>query len=621
MSIDSECSLIQHIAGDLVSEGWTLWRDTALSAVADTNAFLQDLQDVNLTPISTAIEFDIPVDLGVPFDKPLVPAEPDLIFQNVVPPNDVNIPDLSLIDFEAAPDFDAVPPALSIIPVPGDLEAEAPVGPPDSVAIVLPDVPVIVLPDVPLLEDITLPLVPTTTIPVFAGVEPTLDIDVPPNTFDFVYEDYVAQLPTLVTTINTLLGGGTGLPPAIWDALWERARDREQVTGDKLIQEVTDDWASRGFSLPGGVLDKKIVAARQEVQNASNTLSRDIAIKEAEMEVENVRFAVAQGIAYETMYISLHNQKMQLTFESARYAMEVVVQLFNSEIAYQNIQLQTYLANVQVYKTLIEAEMLEIEVYKAQLEGQKLVGDINQQYVVLYNSTIQGLLAEVEIYKGELEGVNALVNVNRSEIEAFTAQVEAFTAEVDAKDSEVKMYAARIGAEESKVNLYNSEVNAFAGLVGAYKTENDSLIAQEQLKLQNNEFTLEKFKAQIQKYSAYIDAEAKRVTSGVGVYDGQARMYTAELGAEQSRVVADSRQFDLALQEGKTETSVELSEAQLNIDQLLRTMSLEIEKAKTLSQVQSQLAASAMSAVNLSAAVSEAAQNSSSCSTNTSTEI
>jgi hypothetical protein len=168
----------------------------------------------------------------------------------------------------------------------------------------------------------------------------------------------------------------------------------------------------------------------------------------------------------------------------------------------------------------------------------------------------------------------------------------------------------------AKAEIYSTEIDAFTGLVTAYKTGNEAQIAAKRLEIENNGFKLEKFRTKVAKYSVDIDAEAKRVASGVGIYEGQTRMYAAELGAEQARVVADSRQYDLALETAKSQTQIELAEASMNIEQVLRTLNLELDKNKTILTVQAQLAAAAMSAVNLSASISEQAQNSSSCSTN-----
>lgn len=610
------CGLVQHIAGDIVSSGWTKWGNYADEALAATEAFFGDIQDLNLTPVLTNIDFSVPAELGVPFAKPTSPTDPNITFDSVTSPGDVDVPSVVLPNFADAPVNTAVAPTLALPNAPPSLDAEVPTDAPTPSAIVIPDAPVITLPTEPTLRDLTLPAVPTVSLPTFTATAPLNDIAVPGNTFDFAYEDYTTQMPTLVTRIQEMLSGGTGLPAAIWNALWEKARGREDLTAAKAVAEATDEWAGRGFSMPSGVLDKNIQGIRQDNQDASNQLSRDIAIEQAKMEVENIRFAVAQGIAYEGQYINLHMQEMQLAYDTSKATLEAAISVFNAQVSMYNTDVQAYIAEANVHRTLIEAEMANIELYKAQLEGQKLIGDINQQDIDLYTARIGALLSEIEIYKGELDGVRTLVEVDKTQVESFTARVGAFEAQVRANESEVKAYSERVGAELAKSEIYSTEIDAFSSLVTAYKTGNEAQIAAKQLEIQNNGFKLEKFKTKVTKYAAEIDAEAKRVSSSVGIYDGKARVYAADLSAEQARVIADSRQYDLALETAKSQTQIELSEAQLNIDQVLRILNLELDKNKTILSVQAQLAAAAMSAVNMSASVNESAANSSSCSVN-----
>jgi len=610
------CGLVQHIAGDILNEGWVKWGNYADQALINTEEFFTDIQELALTPVLTNIDFSVPAELGVPFAKPTAPTDPNITFDSVASPGDVDVPSVVLPSFQDAPVNTAVAPTLALPNAPGALDAEVPTDAPIASVVTIPDAPVITLPTEPTLRDLTLPSVPTVTLPTFTATAPINTAVSPGNTFSYEYEDYTTQMPTLVARIKEMLAGGTGLPAAIWNALWEKARGREDLTAAKAVAEATDEWAGRGFSLPAGVLDKTIQGIRQDNQDASNQLSRDIAIEQAKMEVENIRFAVSQGIAYEGQYINLHMQEMQLAYETAKYTVEAAISVYNAQISAYNAELQAYIAETQVHRTLIEAEMANIELYKAQLEGQKLIGDINQQDIDLYTARIGALLSEIEIYKGELDGVRTLVEVDKVQVDTFTARVGAFEAQVRANESEVKAYSERVAAEMAKSEIYSTEIEAFSSLVTAYKTGNEAQIAAKRLEIENNGFKLEKFRTKVAKYGAEVDAEAKRVAASVGIYDGQARVYAADLSAEQARVVADSRQYDLALETAKSQTDIELKEAQINIEQVLRTLNLELDKNKTILSVQAQLAAAAMSAVNMSASVSESAANSSSCSVN-----
>lgn len=608
--------LIQHIAGNLVSDGWKDWGDLAKDAFNDVSDFFTDLENLTFTPINPNIDFDVDANLGTPFTKPLVPDDPDLSFDPVDGPGNIAIPEISAPIITEPPDFTGSAPVITLPTPPEDLAAEAPTDAPTIGEVTLPTAPVIVIPAEPTLDDITLPDVPDITLPAFTDTAPILDAVAPGNTFNFTYEEYSKSLPELQTEIQRMLAGGTGLPDVIWQALWDKARSREDVTAVKLVQEITDEWAARGFTLPAGVLDAKIEAARQQNQDAANQLSRDIAIQQAQMEQVNIQFAVTQGIAYENLLIGLHFQKMQLTYEVARFTLEAAISIFNAKIALYNAEMQGYMTEAQVYKTRIEAETINVELYRAQLEGQKLIGELNLQDIEIYKARLDALMTHIEVYKGELEGVKTQVDVDKTRVDAFKAQVEAYGEQVRARGTDIQAYAEQIRGEIAKSDIYEAEVNAFASLVNAYKTNNDAKIDSKRIELELSSQHIDKFRVQVEKYNAELNAEAKRVDAGTRIYDGKTRMYSAELSAEQARVSSDTRHFELALREAQSKADIEVKEAQMKIEELLRILSLELDKTKTLMSVQSQLAASALSAVNLSASVSESASNSTSCSTN-----
>lgn len=92
--------------------------------------------------------------------------------------------------------------------------------------------------------------------------------------------------------------GGTGLPAAIEQAIFDRARSRviqEQLTGEAQIY---DDFASRGFSMPQGVMLARIDRLRDTALGKSAAVSSEIAIEQAKLEVENLKFAIERAAQY-----------------------------------------------------------------------------------------------------------------------------------------------------------------------------------------------------------------------------------------------------------------------------------------------------------------------------------
>lgn len=95
-----------------------------------------------------------------------------------------------------------------------------------------------------------------------------------------------------------IFDGGTGLPPAIEQAIYDRARSR--IVAEQLSQEgqLYDTFASRGFSMPQGALLAGIERLRDQSLVRVAESSKDIAIEAAKIEVDNLKFAIEQAANY-----------------------------------------------------------------------------------------------------------------------------------------------------------------------------------------------------------------------------------------------------------------------------------------------------------------------------------
>lgn len=96
--------------------------------------------------------------------------------------------------------------------------------------------------------------------------------------------------------VNSITSGGTGISAAVEDQIWQRGRDRVIADGMRAESQTLNEFASRGFSLPSGVLAARLQENRFAQLGKTQELSRDAAIKQADMTVENLRFAVNLAI-------------------------------------------------------------------------------------------------------------------------------------------------------------------------------------------------------------------------------------------------------------------------------------------------------------------------------------
>lgn len=90
--------------------------------------------------------------------------------------------------------------------------------------------------------------------------------------------------------------GGAGINPQVERQIW--ARDRDRITQEYAAQErdLISSFAARGFPLPPGAAFGAVQQVRADAAAKISGASRDLAIKQMDLEVEHVRFAIDKAI-------------------------------------------------------------------------------------------------------------------------------------------------------------------------------------------------------------------------------------------------------------------------------------------------------------------------------------
>jgi hypothetical protein len=100
----------------------------------------------------------------------------------------------------------------------------------------------------------------------------------------------------IAATVNMMTNNGTGLDPVIVDQMWQRGRDRTIADGLRMESQTLNEFASRGFILPSGAMAYRLQEDRYKALQQIKDLNRDMTIREMEIAVENLRFAVEQAL-------------------------------------------------------------------------------------------------------------------------------------------------------------------------------------------------------------------------------------------------------------------------------------------------------------------------------------
>ena len=568
--------------------------DAATSAV---NGFQQALNASIYTPPTVNVQWQT---LAAPNLPPIpdMPALPDIDL--TVPANMPGALDATMGNVQID-DFDVEAPVLNFPATPTLTIGTAPVLPMVR-DVAVPDAPTIVLPDAPKFLALQ-----THT---FGGINlhedwldklddiPTLSIMQP---VPFSYSPgakYASQLlDNLKATLNARIQGGTGLAPAVEQAIWDRARDRETMLALAKEQEVLRGAEALGCALPSGVMAGQLADARREYHDKLSGLSRDIAIKQAEMEQANLQQATTLALQLETTLLDDCYKLEMLAFETAKTAADNAIAAHNAAIEHFKALLAGYQAYASAYDTVIKAELNKVEVFKALLSAEETKANINRALVERFKAEIDGAMAAVQIYQARVGAAKTLVELEGTRIQAGAEQVKAFVATVNAETAKADMYRAAVGAEGTKVEAFRALTGAYAAKVGAQAEKARVEIAKLGARVQAKGLEWDGWKALLAAESAKVEAAARQSSVMVDGYRAGAAASEAQAGAYMRRWEADIKQYEAG-------TNITLQAAKINTDAVLHANDARMEAAKVGLATSSQRLASAWSMVSAAASIS-----------------
>ena len=537
--------------------------------------------------------------------KPLIPT---LSLGSRILPSQLEIvapPAISITG--SVPTFTEADPVINIPTLPSSLSVTVPVK--DFVvdtSTSFPVAPSTTLPSVPSLLSLNLPTPDAIALPIFDHVFPTSNsLLVPSVTFSFVENAYTDSLLDKVRSeLLTRLSGGTGLNPTVEAAIWNRGRDREARASLLAERTLLVDRSAAGFSRPTGAAMAALELVVQETQSKIIDLSRDIMIKQAELEQENIKTSIQQTIALEDILIREHNNVAQRSFEVAKYTQDVAIEIFKVQVNKYNSEVEAYKAYSVAYTSRVQAELAKIEIFKAKIEAEKLKGDINEQNIKIYLAQLEGVKSNVEIYKAVISSVSEKLKAEALKIEIYKSDIEAYTAQVKAKSEEYSMYSEQIKGELAKVSIYESKVKAFASRIEAYATQAEVQVKSTNADISIQELKIKKYEADINAFIKQVQADQLVYQSAVDLYKGQSEMYLADVGLNKASAELALKSAENTITQNKYKSDIGIQNAQINLESLKAAYMGSIEATKAAGTIYSQLSSSALSAINVSASVS-----------------
>lgn len=581
---------------EVVATSFDTAKTYASAAQSSLTGFTNALNTSLYTPPTISVAWNAIAAPALP-SLPNVPALPAILFVAPTAPGPWTLvePIITIDDFnEAAPTLNLpAAPTVSYGAVP-----------------VIPSVGAVAIPAAPTLAAVSVPSYLALSTPTFGGVNlrpdyltrleniPTLNLVAPtPYSYSMGAQYASTLLAALKARLLERMTGGSGLSPAVEQAIWDRARSRETQLGLANEAEIMRNSEAFGFQLPTGVLTAQLRQARQGYFDKLSGLSREVAIKQADMEQENMKSAISQGMDLEGKLIDYSLKMEQLSFDTAKGAADNAIQSYNAQIEQFKALLSGYQIYAVAYKTIIDAELAKVEVYKAELQGEQTKAQINVSLVQQYKAQIEAGLAYVEIYKAQVGAANTLIQLEQTKISAAGEQIKGYVAQVNAETAKVEAYKAGVQAETTKVDVYRVKADAFRARTGAQAEKARAEVSRYSALAQAKT-------AEWQGYTARIEAERSRIaalgTQSNVLLDG----YKAGAAAVEATASMHTRIFETRIKDYEASQQIAIQTAKVNGDFVIAANNSRLDAAKVGAQVYAQLTASAYGMVNASASVS-----------------
>jgi hypothetical protein len=512
---------------------------------------------------------------------------------------------ISLSDFDVTiPDF-VLPAPVVMPPDPAPLDESGKPDRPDfNTNIPIPDAPAISMPEMDTLAQIDIPDFIFPELPLFGGVAPTFDEARPNTALIWAEPTYASEdLDDLIYRIRAMLAGGTGLPDNIQLALFDAARSREAATALEAEQGAFDAFASKGFSMPPGMLAAAVQKAIEKSRDAQNALQRDLLTKAATWEIENIRVAVERGLGLETLLVNKFNNMAQRQFEAAKFSVEQEINVFNSMVTLFNAKQNAYRVAADVYKILIDGQLAKVEVFKAQVQGAVAKGQLNEQLVRVFQAKLQGVQQIVEVYKARMQAAQVQSDVVKNIISAYEQDVKAWGTKINAEKERFQAYYELVRAKAEISRSVEWQARAFEATV-------NGLVAKSTNKVRYVEAKTAAIRASVEKWRAAIEDAQRKTTATLDSIRARASAYSADVQryAEEIKGVNEARHTDLLISEARLRNNlayfeVLTKEYDAAQQRLLDELKLREAGLEAAARTTAQLAAGAMSAIHVQASV------------------
>ena len=415
----------------------------------------------------------------------------------------------------------------------------------------------------------------------------------------------------LAKVLHNIRNGGTGLDAQVEGDIYWQHLNRTLDENDKLIQQASNYWSARGFTLPPGMLSAKINEINAQISRNNLSASKDITISQAELAQKNTHFFIDKGVQLEGMLREFFIQQVNATLQAQRAIAENAIAIYDAAIRKYNYFLEEFKTYLAKYDAEIRLELAKIEVFKGEMEGAKIHGEIERAKADMYAAEVKGFEAEIRAYTARVQASATEAEIEKDKMQIFAEEVKAYLAKVEMNNAIVAEFEAKIRGEQAKATAYNAQVQGYVSEVEGKKAELEGQVAEMNAKIAVNRDKMQQYLGEVEGYKALLSGESAAFGAHAEAYRAKASVYSAETSLHSAHLQAQVGELDARVREADANLRYSIAQVEAALRAFESINNLRLQGQTGIMGVGAQLTASAMNAINASASIGYSAQDTS----------
>ncbi len=350
--------------------------------------------------------------------------------------------------------------------------------------------------------------------------------------------EFFSQISLLNQKLADMAEGKLGITPAQENQFLERAKDRNFAEYRRAVETAYKDSARRGFTMPGGAIFSAVNQARQSLADTNARSSNEMAIKQAELQQERIKFGIQMlSTGIESMrqnalnYYAQTLSTLQLSMEYSKAVIASIIDIYNLEVKVFEVKLEKFKAEAYVYETKVKAALAAVEIFTAQINAQANQIRLNESQLNLARTRIDIYKTIADVYRYRIESAAAKANIQKLKLEQYGEQLRGYQVRVDKYRADIEKFNTNIRAQEADANIDKVKLDVYLGTIEASKARLDAELRKYQIRSQAIKDKIEAAKVKVDAVRSIASVLSDRARVTGEIVNSKASLSKAKLDA------------------------------------------------------------------------------------------